>query len=57
MAKRMTIRMVNSLAEQIQSIAEKRGISINALITEMAWDFVEQWNSKMNKTTADNKNN
>lgn len=57
MAKRMTIRMVNSLAEQIQSIAEKRGISINALITEMAWDFVEQWNCKMNKTTADNKNN
>ncbi len=39
--KRMSIRLVPELAESIQKISKKRGISVNALITEMAWSFVE----------------
>ena len=44
--KRMSIRLVPELAESIQKISKKRGISVNALITEMAWSFVESIKKK-----------
>lgn len=46
MHKRMTIRIVEELAKTLQILAKKRGLSVNALISEMAWDFVEEWNAK-----------
>lgn len=48
MAKRMTIRLVDELAFAVSSIAKKRGISSNALISEMAWCFVEKWKKSNN---------
>lgn len=44
--KRMSIRLVPELAESIQKISKRRGISVNALITEMAWSFVESMKKK-----------
>lgn len=44
--KRMTIRFVPQLAEKIKERAEERGISVNALITEIAWKSVEMWQAK-----------
>lgn len=46
MYKRISIRMVSDLSMELNVIAKKRGLSINALISEMAWDFVERWKSK-----------
>lgn len=46
MYKRITIRIVNELSEYLNEIAQKRGLSINSLISEMAWDFVEDWKHK-----------
>lgn len=43
MYKRLSIRVVNELAVALNKIAKKRGLSINSLISEMAWDFVEDW--------------
>lgn len=47
--KRMTIRLVDELNTVILKIAKKRGISVNALIAEMAWEFVEEWREKHQK--------
>lgn len=41
--KRMTIRFVDALANQLFNTAKERGISVNALVTEMAWKFVDDW--------------
>lgn len=49
MHKRIALRLVNELSEKIISIAKSRGISINALITEIAWEFVENWEEKNKK--------
>lgn len=49
MAKRMTIRLVDELASIVSKISRKRGISINALITEMAWEFVEHWETNQER--------
>ena len=46
MYKRLSIRLVSVLSEDLSNIAKKRGLSINALITEMAWEFVENWKTK-----------
>lgn len=46
MYKRITIRLVNELSEYLNEIAKRRGLSINSLISEMAWDFVEDWKQK-----------
>ena len=46
MYKRMSIRLVSTLSEELNLIAKKRGLSVNSLIVEMAWDFVEQWKDK-----------
>lgn len=43
MYKRMAIRLVSDLFEELKKISIKRGLSLNALISEMAWDFVEDW--------------
>ena len=32
--------------ENLKVIAQKRGLSVNSLISEMAWDFVEDWKIK-----------
>ena len=44
MHKRLSIRLVNELAASLDVIARKRGLSVNSLISEMAWDFVDSWN-------------
>lgn len=46
MYKRISIRLVASLLDTLKEIAHKRGLSVNSLISEMAWDFVEDWKSK-----------
>lgn len=46
MYKRISIRIVDVLAEDLNAIAKKRGLSVNALISEMAWSFVEDWKIK-----------
>lgn len=46
MFKRMSIRIVDGLAKDLDVIAKKRGLSLNSLISEMAWDFVKDWKSK-----------
>jgi len=46
MYKRMSIRIVSSLAESLREMAKKRGLSVNSLITEMAWDFVDEWKQR-----------
>lgn len=43
MYKRMSIRVVTDLSNDLTAIARKRGLSVNSLISEMAWDFVEDW--------------
>ena len=49
MYKRLTIRIVTDLSDDLNSIAKKRGFSINSLISEMAWAFVEDWKKKYEK--------
>lgn len=46
MYKRMSIRLVDTLSKELSAIAKKRGLSVNSLISEMAWDFIEQWKNK-----------
>lgn len=46
MYKRISIRIVPDLSENLKVIAQKRGLSVNSLISEMAWDFVEDWKIK-----------
>ena len=49
MYKRMSIRIVYDLALALKEIAKKRGLSINSLISEMAWKFVDDWKSSYSK--------
>ena len=49
MNKRLTIRLVNELAVYLEEIAKKKGLSINSLISEMAWEFVEDWKCNYKK--------
>lgn len=46
MYKRLSIRLVRELSDNLLIIAQKRGLSINALISEIAWEFVEDWKAK-----------
>lgn len=46
MYKRISVRIVSDLSDRLNIIARKRGLSLNALISEMAWDFVECWKTK-----------
>ena len=46
MYKRISIRFVPALSEELNLIAKKRGVSINSLITEIAWSFVKEWKDK-----------
>lgn len=52
MYKRISIRIVAGLSEDLKVIAKNRGLSINALISEMAWNFVENWKTKYEKKSA-----
>lgn len=56
MYKRLSIRLVSDLSNDLSSIAQKRGLSINALISEMAWEFVENWKTKYVNNCAETKN-
>ena len=49
MNKRISIRLVPILSEDLKAIAKKRGLSVNSLISEMAWDFVETWKKQYQK--------
>lgn len=46
MYKRITLRIISTLADDLNMIAKKRGLSFNSLISEMAWNFVENWKEK-----------
>jgi predicted HicB family RNase H-like nuclease len=46
MYKRISIRIVQKLADELLVIAKERGLSVNALISEMAWAFVDDWKKK-----------
>lgn len=46
MNKRISIRLVASLADELYEIAKAKGLSVNSLISEMVWDFVEVWKEK-----------
>lgn len=46
MYKRISIRLVSSLSDELKNIAKTRGLSLNALITDIAWDFVDDWKMK-----------
>lgn len=43
MYKRISIRLIAALADDLKNIAKSRGLSVNSLISEMAWDFVDAW--------------
>ena len=43
MYKRISIRLIAVLADDLKTIAKSRGLSVNSLISEMAWDFVDAW--------------
>lgn len=51
MYKRISVRLAVSLWEDLKAIAKKRGLSVNSLISEMAWDFVETWKARYEKPT------
>nr|DAF27466.1 MAG TPA: hypothetical protein [Caudoviricetes sp.]DAM81755.1 MAG TPA: hypothetical protein [Caudoviricetes sp.] len=44
MNKRISIRLVYKLYEKLKFIAKDKGLSLNSLIIEVAWDFVNKWN-------------
>ncbi len=46
MYKRITLRIVTTLADNLKTIAKQKGISFNSLVCEMVWEFVENWNTK-----------
>lgn len=47
--KRVSIRFVDDLARELKAIAKKRGLSVNALISEIAWGFVDEWKKRKEK--------
>jgi hypothetical protein len=52
MYKRISVRFVNDLATALIEISKKRGLSVNSLISEMAWAFVEDWKAKQKEPTT-----
>ena len=40
---RITIRLVDTLGTKLKSMAQEKGISMNALIVQMCWDFINKW--------------
>mgnify|MGYP002618545491 CR=1 FL=1 len=46
MYKRFSIRLIFSLAEELEIIARENGLSINSIISKIVWDFVETWKTK-----------
>lgn len=43
MYKRISLRAVSELSRKLEEIARQRGLSVNALVTGMAWELVEEW--------------
>ena len=43
MYKRISLRLTDELAEEVKAIAKKRGLSVNALVAEMTWNFIQEW--------------
>lgn len=46
MYKRISVRLVTSLSEDLRAIAKERGLSLNALISDIVWDFVGAWKAR-----------
>lgn len=52
MYKRISVRLVSVLLEELKLIAKERGLSLNALISEMSCNFIdmckkqENWDGK-----------
>jgi predicted transcriptional regulator len=56
MHKRISIRLVDELAGYLVQIAKSRGLSVNSVISEMAWDFVDEWKEqekRMNESSGE----
>lgn len=47
--KRYSIRFPEELAFQLEKTSTKRGLSLNALVTELCWQFVEEFEKKYGK--------
>lgn len=41
--KRYTIRFPKKLSEYLDKVSKNRGISVNSLVTELCWRFVEDF--------------
>lgn len=46
--KRLTLRLVTEVASKLESIAKEKGLSVNALVTTMAWEFIESYQKNKN---------
>lgn len=55
--KRYSIRFPEELAFQLEKTSMKRGLSINALVTELCWKFVEDFEKKYGKIDNRQKEN
>ena len=51
MYKRISIRLVSSLSEDLKAIAKERGLTLNALISDIVWDFVGAWKTQYREYT------
>ena len=49
MIKRLSIRLVPKLNEQLKSIALERGSSMNGLISQILWEFIDEYSKYTEK--------
>ncbi len=49
MIKRLSIRLVPKLNEQLKSIALERGSSMNGLISQILWEFIDEYSKSKEK--------
>lgn len=47
--KRVSIRLPKNLTVVVKTAAEERGLSVNAIICMIAWDFVNEWERRTQK--------
>lgn len=47
---RLSLRIVEELNTKMKEIAKDKGLSLNALIVQMCWQFVEEWESRSVKS-------
>lgn len=43
MNKRLSIRLVKQLADKLKEMSVERGTSMNSLISQILWDFIENY--------------